>query len=61
MCDPAREAACSFQALGVRKGIKVGMPVITVEIPYTEFIARFGLRHSDHPRDWDDGGLRLFL
>ena len=39
-----------------RDDIKVGMPVITVEIPYTEFIARFGPRHSDHPRDWDASG-----
>ena len=39
-----------------RDDIETGVPVITVEIPYTEFVTRFGARHSDHPRDWDAPG-----
>lgn len=39
-----------------RDDIEVGTVVITVEIPYDEFVARFGAKHSDHPPDWDAPG-----
>ena len=30
--------------------------VLTVEMPYSEFVATFGTRHSCHPPDWDAPG-----
>jgi len=39
-----------------RDNIEVGTPVVTIEIPYEEFVCRFGPRHSDQPRDWDAPG-----
>lgn len=39
-----------------RDDIDVGTPIITVEIPYEEFIDRFGPKHSAHPQDWDAPG-----
>ncbi|QNK67945.1 hypothetical protein [Variovorax sp. PAMC26660] len=39
-----------------RADIEDGSPVITVEMPYEEFVKRFGERHSDHPPDWDAPG-----
>lgn len=39
-----------------RSDIEDGAPVITVEMPYGEFVKRFGERHSDHPADWDAAG-----
>lgn len=39
-----------------RDDIETGVTVMTVEVPYTEFVALFGPRHSDHPPDWDAPG-----
>lgn len=30
--------------------------VLTVEMPYHEFVEKFGPCHSDHPPDWDAAG-----
>ena len=39
-----------------RSDIEIGTPLITVEIPYSEFVGRFGAKHSEHPSDWDAPG-----
>lgn len=36
--------------------IEISNSVIAVEMPYPEFVTRFGARHSDHPADWDAPG-----
>jgi hypothetical protein len=39
-----------------RNDIPFGEAVITVEMPYVEFVQKFGEKHSDHPPDWDAPG-----
>lgn len=39
-----------------REDISFAEAVITVEMPYAEFVQRFGEKHSDHPPDWDAAG-----
>lgn len=39
-----------------RQDIDFGECVVTVEMPYSEFVQRFGAKHSDQPADWDAPG-----
>jgi hypothetical protein len=39
-----------------RADVEVGSSLISVSMPYLEFVARFGAMHSDHPADWDAPG-----
>jgi hypothetical protein len=39
-----------------RQDIEFGEWVVTVEMPYSEFVQRFGAKHADHPADWDAPG-----
>jgi len=39
-----------------RADIDVGEIVLTAEMPYDDFVVKFGPRHSDHPPDWDAPG-----
>jgi hypothetical protein len=39
-----------------REDIPFAQAVITVEMPYAEFVSKFGERHSDQPPDWDAAG-----
>jgi|GEM_PF-4280894 len=39
-----------------RADIENGSAVINVQMPYEEFVKRFGPKHSDHPADWDAPG-----
>lgn len=39
-----------------REDISFAQEVITVEMPYAEFVRKFGEKHSDHPSDWDATG-----
>lgn len=34
----------------------MGAIVLTVVMPYADFVAKFGPRHCDHPPDWDAPG-----
>jgi len=39
-----------------RGDIEVGERLIAVEMPYPEFVRRFGAKHLDQPADWDAPG-----
>lgn len=39
-----------------RDDIEFNVQLVTVVISYDEFVGRFGLRHSEHPEDWDAAG-----
>jgi hypothetical protein len=39
-----------------REDVTFAQCVITVQMPYAEFVKKFGERHLDHPSDWDAAG-----
>src|SRR4051812_25754021 len=39
-----------------REDIPFAAAVIAVDMPYAEFIKKFGPMHMDHPPDWDAAG-----